>query len=170
MASRVLARAAWVPDIGAALAVQAALPPGWIAVPRDGGAVVSELAATLGAGESVLERRAEAGRLAAETERIEADLASLRVIASNAAEAATGARAALETVRGEEARVAAARREAEEAERLAARDLEGLSPRDGLGIGAGGAPGPGTRTGHGRAGRVRGRRHRTGWSAGDCRR
>ena len=125
-ASRVLARAAWVPDIGAALAVQAALPPGWIAVPRDGGAVVSELTATLGAVESVLERRAEAGRLAAEAERLEADLASLRVIASNAAEAATGARAALDAVRGEEAMVAAARREAEEAERMAARDLEGL--------------------------------------------
>ena len=35
-ARRLLARAAWLPDVAACLAIQPALPPGWIAVPRDG--------------------------------------------------------------------------------------------------------------------------------------
>ena len=125
-ASRVLARAAWVPDLAAGLAIQAALPPGWIAVPRDGGAVVSELAVALGAGESVLERRAEATRLGTEAERLGAELVTLRTVASDADADAARARVTLEAARGEEARGAGARREAEEEERVAARDLEGL--------------------------------------------
>ena len=50
-ASRLLARTAWVPDLAAGMAIQASLPPGWTIVPRDGAAVLSELAVTLGAGE-----------------------------------------------------------------------------------------------------------------------
>ncbi len=75
---RLLARSVWLPDLAACLAVQAALPPGWIAVPRDGSAVVDDLTVTLGAPESILERRAEHARLAAEVERVDAELAVLR--------------------------------------------------------------------------------------------
>ncbi len=123
-AAHVLARAAWVPDLAAGLALQGVLPPGWIAVPRDGSAVVSELAVALGAGESVLERRAEAARLATEVDRLEAELSGLRTAASDANDAAARARTGLEAARAEEARVAASRREIDEAERVAAREVE----------------------------------------------
>ena len=125
-ATRLLARAAWVPDLAAGLTIQATLPPGWIAVPRDGSAVVAELAVSLGAADSVLERRTEATRLAAETTRLELEVGAVRTQAADAGTVATSARAALEEARAAEARATAARREAEEEERVAARDLEGL--------------------------------------------
>ncbi len=125
-ASRLLARTAWVPDLAAGMAIQASLPPGWTIVPRDGSAVLSELAVTLGTGESVLERRAEATRLATEAERLGTELDGLRAAAAEAADAAARARASLEAARGEEARAGAVRREVETEERVAARDLEGL--------------------------------------------
>ena len=125
-ATRLLGRAAWVPDLESGLAIQASLPPGWIAVPRDGSAVVAELAVTLGAADSVLERRAEATRLAGETTRLELEVGAVRNQATDAGTVATKARAALEEARAGEARAIAARREAEAEERVAARDLEGL--------------------------------------------
>ncbi len=125
-ATRLLARVAWVPDLAAGLAIQATLPPGWVAIPRDGSAVVAELAVTLGAGDSVLERRAEAARLATETSRLEGEVAALRTQAAEAGTVAASARIALEAARAEEARVIASRRDAEAEERVAARDLEGL--------------------------------------------
>ena len=65
-ARRLLARAGWLPDLAACLAVQATMPPGWIVVVRDGSAVMTDLGVTFGAVESVLERRAEAERLGTE--------------------------------------------------------------------------------------------------------
>ncbi len=123
-ARRLLARAAWLPDLAACLAIQTWLPPGWIVVPRDGGAVVSDLAVTLGTTESVLERRAEVVRLSAVTEALEADLARLRGAASTADAEAVSADADVDAARAAESRAGAARRAAEEAERLAARQLE----------------------------------------------
>jgi chromosome segregation protein len=123
-ARRLLARAAWLPDLMACLAVQPALPPGWIAVPRDGGAVVTDLAVALGAPESVLERRAEVVRLLAQAETLEGDLAIAREAAAAAAREAGDAAAGVEAARADEIRSSAARRAAEEAERLAARQLE----------------------------------------------
>jgi chromosome segregation protein len=125
-ARRLLARAAWLPDLPACLAIQATLPPGWIAVPCDGGAVVTELSVTLGDAESVLDRRAEAASLARDLERLEAEVASLRGAASEAATSARAALDAVEAARAEESRAGGARRAAEEAERLAARQLEGV--------------------------------------------
>jgi exonuclease SbcC len=58
VARRLLMRAAWLPDLAACLAVQAAMPPGWIAVTRDGSAIVTDIGVTFGSSESVLERRA----------------------------------------------------------------------------------------------------------------
>ena len=125
-ARRLLARCAWLPDLAACLAVQSALPPGWVAVPRDGSAVVTDVGVSFGAAESVLERRAEAGRLEAEVTALEADLAGRREDAGRAAAAATDASAAVEAARADESRSSAARRSAEEAERLAARQLEAV--------------------------------------------
>jgi chromosome segregation protein len=123
-ARRLLARAAWLPDLAGCLAIQAMLPPGWIAVPRDGGAVVTDLSVMLGATESVLERRADVVRLTAQAEALETDLASARGAASAAASEANEAAAEVEAARTDEIRSGAARRAADEAERLAARQLE----------------------------------------------
>ncbi len=123
-ARRVLARAAWLPDLAACLAIQAVLPAGWIAVPRDGSAVISELGVTLGAAESVLERRAESERLDREAAALDGQVADLRAAAVRAAAEAQAASAAAETARAEEGRAGGERRAAEEAERLAARRLE----------------------------------------------
>ncbi|HEV8402249.1 MAG TPA: chromosome segregation protein SMC [Candidatus Limnocylindrales bacterium] len=123
-ARRLLARAAWLPDLRACLAVQAGLPPGWLAVPRDGSAVVTEFAVTLGAGESVLERRSEIDRLAGEAEAADGEVARARAVAVRLAAAAKEAADALAAARTEESRAAGARRAAEEAERFAARQHE----------------------------------------------
>ncbi len=123
-ARRLLARAAWLPDLVTCLAIQSSMPPGWIAVPRDGGAVLTDVAVTLGAAESVLERRAEVARLAARVDGLEADLATATASASAAAIEATAAVDEVERARADDSRSRAARRAAEEAERLAARQLE----------------------------------------------
>ena len=73
-ARRLLARAGWLPDLAACLAVQATMPPGWIVVVRDGSALVTDLGVTFGAVESVLERRAEAERLGTELAGREAEV------------------------------------------------------------------------------------------------
>jgi chromosome segregation protein len=123
-ARRLLARSAWLPDLEACLAIQPALPAGWLAVSRDGGAIVSELSVSLGTAESVLERRADATRLTAANESAEAELAGLRAAASVAAREAESAASVVESSRAEERAAGAARRATEEAERLAARQLE----------------------------------------------
>ncbi len=123
-ARRLLSRAAWLPDLAACLAIQAAMPPGWIAVTRDGSATVTDLGVTFGAGESVLERRAEATRLGQELEGHEGELADLRAAAVRRAADARATADAVEAARAEESRAGGARRAAEEAERLSARQLE----------------------------------------------
>ncbi len=123
-ARRILARAVWLPDLEACLELQASLPAGWIAVPRDGSAVVGELAVTLGTPDAVLERRAEVERLADDRERTDGDVAALRTLSDVAQATAIRTRAALEAARADEARATSARRTAEEAERVVARDLE----------------------------------------------
>ncbi|HEX5148502.1 MAG TPA: chromosome segregation protein SMC [Candidatus Limnocylindrales bacterium] len=123
-ARRLLVRAAWLPDLEACLAIQASLPAGWVVVPRDGAAVVTDLAISLGAPESVLERRAEVARLEAAVSKLDLDLSALRNAAASAAVEATGAAEEVEAARTEERRAGATRHAAEEAERLAARQRE----------------------------------------------
>ncbi len=123
-ARRLLARAAWLPDLAACLAVQPSLPPGWTIATRDGSAVVTELGVTLGAGESMLERRAEAAKLTADADSLDSEVAERRATAVGLAAEAKAAADAMEAVRAGESRAAGARRAAEEAERLAARRLE----------------------------------------------
>jgi chromosome segregation protein len=123
-ARRLLARAAWLPDLTACMGIQALLPPGWIAVSRDGGAIVDEFGVTFGAGESVLERRAEATRLAAEVARLDSEVGTRRAAAVRLAAVARDAADAADAARADESGGGSARRAAEEAERLAARRLE----------------------------------------------
>ncbi len=124
VARRFLARAAWLPDLASCLALQSTLPGGWLAVTRDGSAVVHDLGVVFGAGESVLERRAEVARLAQDLSGIEAEVARLRAVAVRSAATAKDAADAVEAARADESRSHGARRAAEEAERLAARQLE----------------------------------------------
>jgi len=124
--TRLLVRAVAMPDLEAALALQPLLPAGWVAVVRDGSAVVGELAVRFGRGDAPLERRAEAERLRGEVDRLEAEAATAVEASVAATAAAAGSRAALEAARADESRAAGQRRVAEEAERLAARTLEAL--------------------------------------------
>ncbi len=124
---RLLARAAWAPDLATCLDLQAAIPAGWIVVPRDGAAVVDEVSVALGAADSVLERQAEHARLTSELERLDAELATMQAAALATTSTADAARAALEAARADESRLAADRRRAEEAERVAARESEAIA-------------------------------------------
>ena len=126
-ARRLLARAVWLPDLAACISLQGTLPPGWVAVARDGSAVVDDVGVTLGSPDSVLERRAEKARLDTDMERAETDLAALREAVESSVAAATDARTALERARAEEASLAAERRRAEDAERAVARESEAIA-------------------------------------------
>ncbi|MFP5343445.1 MAG: AAA family ATPase [Candidatus Limnocylindria bacterium] len=126
-ARHLLARAVWLPDLAACLGVQSSLPAGWIAVVRDGSAVIDDATVALGTPDAILEARAERSRLEAELERIDGALADARELARTAAEAATAAREALGAARSQEAAAAAERRRADEAERGAGRDAEALA-------------------------------------------
>jgi chromosome segregation protein len=126
-ARRVLARAAWVPDVAALLDLQAAIPDGWVVVTRDGSIVATSLTIVLGRGDTPLEHRAELERLAAELERAEAEATAGERAASAAVERAVAARAGLDAARAEESRTAAVRRAADEAERIAGREAENVA-------------------------------------------
>ncbi|NJD27244.1 MAG: hypothetical protein FIA92_02980, partial [Chloroflexi bacterium] len=67
-ARRLLARAAWLPDAGACLELQASMPAGWIIVAADGSLVVRSLTASIRPEGGVLRRRADLARLDAEAE------------------------------------------------------------------------------------------------------
>ena len=125
-ATRLLSRTAVVPDLPAALAIQADLPSGWSVVVRDGSAVVTELAVRLGRGEAPLERRAEAERLRTDTEQAAENAAAADQDAAERAMAAATARVRIDEARAAEAGAAGERRAAEERERLAARDVEAI--------------------------------------------
>ncbi|HEX5588908.1 MAG TPA: AAA family ATPase, partial [Candidatus Limnocylindrales bacterium] len=125
-ARRLIARAAWVPDLASAIALQPSLPPGWVAVVRDGTAVVGEIVVRLGAGDRVLEARAELEGLLAELRAGEAAAARTAEAASAAGARAAAARVDLDAAHAAESAAATARREAEEAERVAARRHEAL--------------------------------------------
>jgi chromosome segregation protein len=126
-ARRILARAVWLPDLPACLALQAKLPPGWVAVPRDGSAVVDDTGVALGSPDSILDRRAEHARLSADLERAEGERSKLDAIAGAAANAAAAARSALENARSEEARLTGERRRAEEVERATSTEAEAIT-------------------------------------------
>jgi chromosome segregation protein len=124
VATRLLSRCVWVPDLGAAIEVQPKLPVGWVAVTRDGAVVTSFGVVSMGRAESLLERRADVERLAEEVARLETEAAAAATEAAATSKAAAAARAALDAARETERRTGAGRREAEESERRATRALE----------------------------------------------
>ena len=124
---RLLARAVWMPDLDACLAIQAIAARGLGGGVRDGSAVVDDMGVTLGAADSVLERRAEHARLDADLERAESELAELQRAVAAGGAAANDARAALDAARADETRMTAERRRAEEAERAVARESEAIA-------------------------------------------
>ena len=123
-ATRLLGRAVWVPTLEDALALRSELPVGWVAVPRDGSAVVADATITLGRPDGSLERRAERTRLATELERADAAAASAATAAEDATASAEAARARFTEIQRRESAADAARRKAEEAERITSRELE----------------------------------------------
>jgi len=125
--ARLLERTVWLPDFASALAVQAYLPPGWVAVPRDGSAVVGEVVVRLGTSEGVLERRAQLDLVQRDLKAAERTSAEASSNAAAAAQAATASRAALDAARAAEAAATSERRRGEEDERIAARRLEAVS-------------------------------------------
>ncbi len=128
---RILARAAWVPDLATLVELQPALPDGWLAVSRDGTAAAGPIAIALGRGEGPLERRARLERLETELGSAEAEVAELERAALAATDAATTARTALEAARHEESLAVAGRRTVEDAERATGRAAERLARESG---------------------------------------
>jgi chromosome segregation protein len=126
VARRLLARAAWAPDLATALELQPVLPPGWVVVARDGGAVVGEVVVRLGSADRVLEARAELERALAELRAAEAAAGVAAAGAEVARAAAADARTALDAALATESAATTARRAADEADRVAARRLEAL--------------------------------------------
>ena len=122
--TRLLGRAVALPTLDAALALQAALPPGWLAVVRDGSAVVGEVSVRFGRGDAPLERRAEADRLRIDIDKLRAESEAVVAAAAAATARAAQTREALDSSRSAESRATGHRRSAEEAERTAARALE----------------------------------------------
>jgi chromosome segregation protein len=123
-ASGLLARTIVVADLAVALEAQAAIPPGWSLVTRDGSAVIDGSTIRLGQAEPILERRTEADRLRAEVDRLAKTAAAAADQATAFDEVATATRTALDEARAAESRAAGARRTAEETERSVARSLE----------------------------------------------
>ena len=114
-----LARAVWLPTGAACLELQAMLPPGWLAVARDGSLVVGDVATWVRPEGRGLHLRADADRLAAEA-RVAGEAAETAGSAAASAEGAVAsARAALATAREREGAAAAATRRAEELDRAA---------------------------------------------------
>ncbi len=126
-ARRLLASAVWVPDLAAVLALQPLLPPGWLVVGRDGSVVAGPLTIALGRPDPLLERRAEAERLAAELEAASAAAATATAEAAAVEAEVATARARFDELRTAESAAAAARRRAEEEERTAGRAAEAVA-------------------------------------------
>jgi chromosome segregation protein len=122
--TRLLRRAVALPTLDAALSIQAALPPGWLAVVRDGSAVVGEVSVRFGRGDAPLERRAEADRLRMDVDKLRAESEAVTAAAAAATARAAQTRDELDSARSAESRASGHRRSAEEAQRTAARALE----------------------------------------------
>ncbi len=119
-----LSRSLWVPDLEVGLGLQEHLPAGWTLVVRDGSAVIGPFAIALGRPDGGLGRRAEITRLRRDLEQLEASLEEHRRSADEVSRQAAAARETLVAARREETDASAARRQAEELERIAGRDLE----------------------------------------------
>jgi chromosome segregation protein len=124
VAGMLLATACWVPDLAAVLDLQPSLPPGWIAVVRDGSALAGAHTVALGRPEGVLERAAEMDRLIAEVAAADGEARNRRAAVDAASASAVAARAGLDSARAAESEAGAAVRRLEEDERSVGRAVE----------------------------------------------
>ncbi len=122
--ARLLARCLWVPDLEAALALRAVLPPGWRIVTEAGEVVTDDGLVRVGRRESVLERRAAAEELGRAAAELEATIARANETLSRAEQARGAAGMAVQKAREELDAARRARRITEEQERAAARGSE----------------------------------------------
>jgi chromosome segregation protein len=127
MIGQLLERACWVPDIAALVVLQPDLPPGWLAVVRDGSASAGPLAISLGRADDTLERRAEAERIAVDLADATAAAAEVDRIAASTSDRASAARSTFDAARDAEGVANGTRRRAEEDERAAGRALESIA-------------------------------------------
>jgi chromosome segregation protein len=118
--TRILRRVVWVPDAAACLTLQPELPPGWLAVDRDGTLLVGDVATWTRPDGRGLHLRADAERTELETARTDAEVTEAGAAAAAADRAVIEARAVLAQARERETGSATARRRAEEQERAAA--------------------------------------------------
>jgi chromosome segregation protein len=123
-ATRLLSRAVWLPDSPSSLDLQPSLPPGWVAVSRDGSIVVGPIAVWLRPDGRGLHLQADVERLSTEaaTASTHAEAAAAEAVA--AAREQEAARDRLATAREAEGAALAARRRAEELDRAAAAAAE----------------------------------------------
>ena len=122
--SAIAGRAVWLPDAAACLAMQPALPPGWVAVSRDGSVLVGDLAVWIRPEGRDLSVRADAERLEREAALAEAAATAASTELDRLQGEMAAARSAMATARDAEAVAGAARRRAEELDRAAAADAE----------------------------------------------
>ncbi|MEO6350738.1 MAG: hypothetical protein ABIP53_08800, partial [Candidatus Limnocylindrales bacterium] len=122
--TRLMERVVWVPDLGLALRLAAALQPGWRALTLAGDVVTDEGVIRLGSEEGIIERRAERDALKRRVDELDGQLQTLRAdlarVGDASKDATTASRAAQQRI--DEARSAV--RSAEERERLAERRAE----------------------------------------------
>ncbi|MBA3308309.1 MAG: chromosome segregation protein SMC [Chloroflexi bacterium] len=121
---RLLARAVWVPALSDALALRAALPPGWRVATKDGALVNDEGVVRLGGGESVLARQAERAALLRAVTPLEEEAAAAAEARSEAALRRSAASGAVESARGALHVARRERRVTEEQERAVVRTAE----------------------------------------------
>ena len=124
--TRLLERVIWVPELAAALALRMSLPAGWRIATRAGELLTDDGILTLASGESVLDRRSERDAARAQVLQLEARAAEEQAALDFARTEAAGASDAAASAARDHDGSRRALRQAEEAERVAARRAEQL--------------------------------------------
>ena len=124
---RILDGVCWVPDLAALIELQPGLPPGSVAVLRNGSAIADRNAFRFGSPDGSMERRDLFVRLEAEARAAGDEAAAVATAAAEAAGAVEAARRAFHEARAAEGSATARRRSFEENERSVARTVEGIA-------------------------------------------
>jgi chromosome segregation protein len=121
-----LMRAAWLPTLADCLALQTEMPPGWVLVTRDGRAVVTGLAVSFGRADGAIGRRADLEAIAPRLAQLKQERDEASATESTAAQSSVEARASFQLARDTEAEARTQRKAAEDAVRVAERELEAV--------------------------------------------
>ncbi|MHB8399127.1 MAG: chromosome segregation protein SMC [Candidatus Limnocylindrales bacterium] len=124
---RILDGVCWVPDLAALIELQPSLPPGSVAVLRNGSAIADRNAFRFGPPDGSMERRDLLVRLEADVRAASDEATAVAAAAAAAAGAVEAARRALDEARAAEGSATGRRRRAEEDERSVARTVEGIA-------------------------------------------